>query len=418
MNYLTNYFKTLSSGNSSHIQSPKQPPKQSESENSSHIQSPKRPRLTLTPENEHELIFQIFLKKDRAPSDFFKFSTNKIVDDIVDTWDENKTTDNNKDEQPDHRFDSNIVPENLNTFLNENPELRATFDSSSNENGLGLQYDKITWNKFVIFKEFKQFPELTETYKNKYFFTKENIVNFFNKETISQFNKLLPNKRKEILNLKIPLIVGLITVHFLYKKGMQNKIQELWNKSTVKENVLDTIEITSFTECIDYYNKPNPCKTIKDLKAPKLCECKYVYHDSIVEFFKGDSDLFKVLTDGSALSKKYLFEGLQKVYEENKQPPQQQPQPTMGGKSRKGQKYSPKKADHDGSKKKTTPPVKTYTRLGTHKIKMKDVEDQGKSKSSSTTTTMRRVVWTLNNRYYIQDKNKKYVNIRKSCVVF
>ena len=68
------------------------------------------------------------------------------------------------------------------------------------------------------------------------------------------------------------------------------------------------------------------------------------------------------------------------------------------------------------SKKKTTPPVKNYTRLGTHKIKMKDVEEQGKSKSSS--TTMRRVVWTLNNRYYIQDKHKKYVKIKKSCIVF
>jgi hypothetical protein len=61
-------------------------------------------------------------------------------------------------------------------------------------------------------------------------------------------------------------------------------------------------------------------------------------------------------------------------------------------------------------KNKKKPHIKSYTRLGYHKIKTKNHDDS--------VTMNRRVVWTLNNRYYVLDKHKNYVKINKRSISF
>jgi hypothetical protein len=64
----------------------------------------------------------------------------------------------------------------------------------------------------------------------------------------------------------------------------------------------------------------------------------------------------------------------------------------------------------DSHKNKKKSHIKSYTRLGYHKIKTKNHDDS--------ITTNRRVVWTLNNRYYVLDKHKNYVKIKKRSISF
>lgn len=68
-----------------------------------------------------------------------------------------------------------------------------------------------------------------------------------------------------------------------------------------------------------------------------------------------------------------------------------------------------------GKKRNKKATMSSYKRLGHHKIRIKTDNDR---KKNSSYTMIRRVVWSLNNRYYVLDKHKNFVKIKKKSILF